>query len=156
MAESKYGKYIVSALKENIVEAPWSPPVSPVSKGKGGRLLFLDNDMVPGAFYLETVWIVPPPGTEGKPRTGGVSVQPHKHDYDEVLCFFGTNPEDFYDLGGEVEFWIEDEKHIITKSSIVFLPAGTMHCPLTFLRVDRPIFHFTSGPGRMYFNPDEK
>ncbi len=35
-----------------------------------------------------------------------VSVQPHKHDYDEVLCFFGTDPEDFYNLNGEVELSI--------------------------------------------------
>jgi mannose-6-phosphate isomerase-like protein (cupin superfamily) len=155
MAASKYGKYIVSELKKNIVEAPWSPPVTSVSKGKGGRLLFLDNEVVPGAFYLECVWIVPPlGGAEARPR--GVSVKPHAHDYDEVLCFFGTNPEDFYDLGGEVELWLGDEKHVITKSSIVFIPAGLQHCPLTFLRVDRPIFHFTSGPGKMYFDEKKK
>ena len=27
-------------------------------------------------------------------------------------AFFGTNPDDFYDLGGEVELWLGDEKHI--------------------------------------------
>jgi mannose-6-phosphate isomerase-like protein (cupin superfamily) len=96
------------------------------------------------------------PAPPGEERRKGVSVQPHKHDYDEVLCFFGTNPEDFYDLGGEAEFWIEDEKHIITRSSIVFIPAGVQHCPLSFLRVDRPIFHFTGGPGKMYFDPEKK
>jgi mannose-6-phosphate isomerase-like protein (cupin superfamily) len=155
MAETKYGKYIVSALKQNIVEAPWSPPVTSVSKGKGGRLLFLDNEVVPGAFYLECVWIVPHAGaSEGKPR--GVGTKPHTHDYDEVICFFGTNQDDYYDLGGEVELWLGDEKHIINKSSIVFIPAGLKHCPLTFLRVDRPIFHFTSGPGKMYFDGKKK
>ena len=61
MAESKYGKYIVTELKRNIVEAPWSPPVSAAGKGKGGRLLFLDNEVVDGAFYLECVWIMPAP-----------------------------------------------------------------------------------------------
>ncbi len=154
MAETKYGKYIVNTLKSNIVEAPWSPPVSAVSKGKGGRLLFLDNEVVDGAFYLECVWIVPPEkGAVLPPK--GVAVQPHSHDYDEVLTFFGTNPEDFYDLGGEIELYLGDEPHLITKSSIVYIPAGLQHCPLSFHRVDRPIFHFTSGPGRMYFNPDK-
>lgn len=155
MTESKYGKYIVSALKSNIVEAPWSPPVTSVSKGKGGRLLFLDEEVVPGAFYLECVWIVPPDSPEALERRRNISVQPHSHDYDEVLCFFGTNQEDFYDLGGEIELWLGDEKHVITKSSIVFIPAGLQHCPLRFLRVDRPIFHFTGGPGKMYFNPEK-
>lgn len=34
------------------------------------------------------------------------------HDFDEVLAFFGTNPDDPYDLGGEMEIWLDDEKHI--------------------------------------------
>lgn len=154
MAETKYGKYIVDALKSDIVEAPWSPPVKAVSKGTGGRLLFLDNEVVDGAFYLECVWLIPPAqGVVNPPKR--VSVQPHKHDYDEVLCFFGTDPEDFYNLNGEIELYLEDEPHIITKSSIVYIPAGLRHCPLTVRRVDKPIFHFTSGPGRMYFNPEK-
>lgn len=153
MTDSKYGKYIVTELKRNIVEAPWSPPVSEAGKGRGGRVLFLDNEVVPGAFYLECVWILPAEKGKERPK---VSTQPHTHDYDEVICFFGTNTEDPHDLGGEVELWLDDEKHLITKSSIVFIPAGLKHCPLTFLRVDRPIFHFTSGPGKMYFNPKDK
>jgi hypothetical protein len=151
MAESKYGKYIVTELKKNIKEAPWSPPVTSVSKGKGGRLFFVDNEVAPGAFYLECVWIMPAPKGESAKVPPRVSVKPHTHDYDEVLSFFGTNPDDFYDLGGEVELWLGDEKHMLTKSCIVFIPKGLQHCPLTFHRVDRPIFHFTSGPGRMYF-----
>jgi len=54
-------------------------------------------------------------------------------------------------MGAEVELWLEDEKHIITRSSLVFIPAGMKHCPLTFLRVDKPVFHFTTGPAKKYF-----
>ena len=68
MAESKYGKYIITKLKQNIVEAPWSPPVASVSKGKGGRVLFLDDEVAKGAFYLECVWIMPAPKGEERPR----------------------------------------------------------------------------------------
>ena len=39
--------------------------------------------------------------------------------------------------------WLEDEEHIITKSTYVFVPAGMTHCPLVLNRVDKPIFHFT-------------
>jgi hypothetical protein len=152
MAESKYGKYIVTELKRKVVEAPWSPPASEAGKGQSGRILFLDNEVVPGAFYVECVWIMPPQEglseTENRPR--GASVKPHTHDYDEVIAFFGTNPDDLHDLGGEVELWLGDEKHIITKTCMVFIPAGLQHCPLTFHRVDRPIFHFTTGTGKMY------
>ena len=72
-------------------------------------------------------------------------------DFDEVIAFFGTDPDDIHDLCGEVELWLGDEKHIIDKSCMVFVPAGLNHCPLRFNRVDRPIFYFTAGPGSMYF-----
>jgi hypothetical protein len=104
MAESKYGKYIVTELKKDLVEAPWVvQSVGSVSQGKGGRLFFLDSEVVEGAFYRECAWIMPPAAGEEKPK--GFPVEPHTHGYDEVLCFFGTNPGDFYDLGGEIELF---------------------------------------------------
>ena len=146
MAESKYGKYIVTEMKKHIAEAAWTPEVGVAGGGKDGRVLWLDNEVVPGSFYVETVWQFPPkPGDPPKAPT-----ETHTHDFDEILCFFGTNPEDPHDLGGEVELWLEDEKHTITKSCIVFIPKGMKHCPLTIKRVDRPIFEFTAGPGSMY------
>ena len=36
----------------------------------------------------------------------------------------GTNPEDFYDLGAEVELTLGGEKQTITRSCIVFIPKG--------------------------------
>ena len=152
MAETKYGKYIISDLKQPAAEAPWSPPLSAAGKNKGGRVLFLDNEIVAGAFYMECVWVLPRPvDTAQRDGARRVGTESHTHDYDEVLAFFGTNLEDPYDLGAEVELWLDDEKHIITKTSLVFIPAGLKHCPLTFLSVDRPVFHYTTGPGKMYF-----
>jgi len=154
MAKTKYGKYIISEYKPPAAEAPWSPPnLGGVSKGKGGRVFYLDNSIIPGAFYMECVWVMPrPAGTmPGGATARRVGTESHAHDYDEVIAFFGTDNNDPYDLGAEVELWLGDEKHIITKSSLVFVPAGLKHCPLTFLKVDRPVFHFTTGPGKMYF-----
>jgi hypothetical protein len=152
MADSKYGKYIVSELKMPAVEAEWSPPLSAAGKGKGGRVLYLDNDVVEGAFYTECVWVLPrPAGVASRGPEKNVGTEPHTHDYDEVIALIGTNNDDPYDLGAEVELWLDDEKHIITKTSLVFVPAGLKHCPLTFLRVDRPVFHYTTGPSKMYF-----
>jgi hypothetical protein len=143
---TKYGKYIVTELKQNILEADWTPKgIKGASKRKGGRVLFLDSEVVPGAFYVETVWLYPHPGAPSGPPT-----EPHKHDWDEILGFFGTNMDDPYDLGGEIELWLEDEKHILTKTCIVFVPKGMMHCPLVVRKIDRPIFEFTTGPGTMY------
>jgi len=146
MSTPKYGKYIITKLKENIKEAGWTPEMRPAATGIGGRMLWLDSEVVPGAFYVETDWALP--------RKAGETFKPgataHRHDYDEVLGLFGTDITDPYELNGEVEFWLEDEKFILTKSCIIFIPRGLQHCPLNFLKIDCPIFTFTAGPGKMY------
>ncbi|OGO18811.1 MAG: hypothetical protein A2Z15_02640 [Chloroflexi bacterium RBG_16_50_11] len=153
MPKTKYGKYIISELKMPKVEAAWSPPnLGPAGKGRGGRVLYLDSDVMPGAFYMECVWVMPRPANAAPPPGGRrVGTEPHAHDYDEIIAFFGSDPNDPYNLNAEVELWLGDEKHTITKTSLVFIPAGLKHCPLTFLRVDKPVFHYTTGPGKMYF-----
>lgn len=68
---------------------------------------------------------------------------PHAHDCDEIWLFFGTNPKDNKDLGGEIEFWIgegdEAEKYTITEPYAVNVPAGVVHCPVYYKTVERPI-----------------
>ena len=152
MAKTKYGNYILSEYKAPAEEAPWSPPnLTGVSKGRGGRVFYLDNSIIPGAFYMECVWVMPRP--ENTPGPGGrkVGTEPHTHDYDEVIAFIGTDHDNPYDLGAEVELGLGDELHIITKTSLVFVPAGLKHGPLTFKKVTRPVYHYTTGPGKMYF-----
>ena len=156
MTETRYGKYIVDEYNPPAEEAPWSPPLSAAGEGKGGRVLYLDSAIVPGAFYTECVWIMPRPlVTPAGDSIRRVGTESHVHDYDEIIAFFGTDLNDPKDLGAEVELWLDDEMHIITKSSLVFVPAGLKHCPLTFLRVDRPVFHFTTGPGKIYFDKND-
>jgi hypothetical protein len=92
---------------------------------------------------METEWEFPDKSDE-RPT------EAHQHDFDEVLCFFGTDWDNPYDLCGEYELWLGDEKHSITKSCIVFIPKGLKHCPLKFIRADRPIFAFSVGTGKMY------
>jgi hypothetical protein len=151
MDGTKYGKYIITQLKSNIAEASWTNPnIQAAGKGRGGgrggRVLFLDSEVVPGAFYVEVAF-GGPQKTKQKPRS---VAEPHKHDYDEVLAMFGTDLSDPYALNGEVEFWLGDEKHIITKSCIIFIPKGLMHCPLIYRNVEKPIFSFTTHHGKMY------
>jgi hypothetical protein len=150
MPESNYRKYIVSRPKQNLVDAPWSSEFTPE---RNVRVAFLDSDVVPGAFYVECVWIWPRkgPADPNSDFTRKAGTQAHSHDYDEVIAFFGTDFKNPQDLCGEVELWLGDEKQIITESSLVFVPKGLKHCPLIFRRVEKPIFHFTTGPGKMYF-----
>jgi hypothetical protein len=153
MPESKYGKYIISEYKPPTTEAPWSPPITAAGGGKGGRVFYLDDQIVPGAFYMECVWVMPRPRLTAEEIEAAKRRGPgaHTHDYDEVIAFFGSDPANPYDLGAEVELWLGDEKHIINKTSLVFIPAGLKHSPLVFLEVKRPVFHYTTGPGKMYF-----
>jgi hypothetical protein len=66
--------------------------------------------------------------------------EPHKHDYDQFLCFLGT-PENTREFDAEVEVSLGDEgeKYLVDKTTIVHIPAGLTHCPLNFKRVDKPV-----------------
>ncbi|NLE08345.1 MAG: hypothetical protein GX631_03715 [Dehalococcoidales bacterium] len=65
---------------------------------------------------------------------------PHSHDFHELLCFIGGNPEDINDLGAEVRICLgdEQEEHIITSAAIVSIPPGLKHCPLRVTKLTRP------------------
>ena len=68
--------------------------------------------------------------------------KPMKHDFDQILCFFGSDPKDIFDFEAEVELCLgdEQEKHIINSPSVVYIPKGLTHCPINFKRIDKPIF----------------
>ena len=76
----------------------------------------------------------------------------HKHEHAQYLCFIGGNPMDIRDFGAEVELYLgeEGEKHIITKTTVVHVPAGVSHCPLNFVRVDKPIIFMDIYPAAEY------
>jgi hypothetical protein len=128
---SKYGKYVITELKE----PPEKKAIAPQYQKYAKRILWLDNNVVPGAFHMNTAWYLKAGPT--------LDDKPHTHEHDEIIGFFGTNSEQPEDLGGVVEIYLENELQVITKSAYVFVPAGLVHCPLYLRRVDRPIFHFT-------------
>jgi quercetin dioxygenase-like cupin family protein len=137
VAEGKYSKYIVTdlILPEEIQAgaadyARWAT-----------RILWLDEDVVPGSFQVNCSWYRKPTEMPSKA---------HTHDYDEVIAFFGGDLDNPHDLYGEVEFWIENEKYILDRSTLIFVPGGLKHCPVQVLRADKPIFHFTVVMGGKY------
>jgi hypothetical protein len=143
MGDTKYGKYFITETPRH-PEHPESRQI--LSQVPWCDSLYIDNELdgkVEGAFYLETCMVL---------RTGTVKslTESHSHPFDEYLVFLGTNPEDQFDLGGEVELWLGDEKHMITRTCAVFAPAGMPHCPLVVHRVDRPFIFFTTGNGFGY------
>jgi len=144
MADSKYGKYIVTELKV----PPEKQKIAAEYSKYATRILWMDENVVDGAFHMNTAWYLKSATT--------VESNPHVHDTDEIIGFFGSNSQDPYDLGGEIEIWLEDEKHIITRTAMLFVPAGMKHCPLILRRVDRPIFHFTTVTGGRYIKDEKK
>jgi len=94
------------------------------------RVLWLEDFIMKGSPGIICSWYWKATEKEGSPS--------HTHDFDEVVGFVGGDPAHPGDLGGEVEFWLEDEKYLLTKSCFVFCPKGLRHCPLRVTRVDRP------------------
>jgi mannose-6-phosphate isomerase-like protein (cupin superfamily) len=143
VSDSEYGKYFISETprhadhpqsRDLVSDIPWCDSLY-VNKEVDGT--------VPGALYLETCMMLRP-GTEESLMVS------HSHPFDEYLLFIGTNPEDQFDLGGEIEMWVGDEKRMLTKTTAVFVPAGVPHCPLVIHKIDRPIIFVTTGTALGY------
>jgi hypothetical protein len=153
MVELKTSKYIITDVKADKLF-----PGERVGAGRipGGKrmtpthVMWLDGEVIPGAFCSECVWIWPECALEQP------AAQAHTHTFTEVITFFGTNFADPRDLCGEVELWLDGEKHVMTKSFLAYIPAGMTHCPLIVRKVEKPIFHFTVGLGAEYVRGKEK
>jgi hypothetical protein len=128
MAKLKYQKYILTDL---ILPEDVQTKAAEYNK-RATRILWLEDFIIKGAPSIICSWYWKATEAEGTPS--------HTHDFDEVIGFFGSDPQNPRDLGGEVEFWLEDEKYILNKSCLIFAPRGLRHCPLRVIRVDKPIF----------------
>ncbi len=133
MSEKRTAKYIVQELHDPAMP---SEEYRQMYNRFAKRILWMDNNVVDGAFQMNTSWYCRIP--EQNPL-----FDEHSHDCDELIGFFGSNPDDPYDLGAELELWLDGEHHVLTRSSMIFVPAHMKHMPLKFNRVDRPIFHFS-------------
>ena len=133
------GKYMITQPKPGFVPDFFGPPAKLIETVD---VAFVDDEVLEGGRYVETVWF-----TKGSDE---IAVYPHVHDFDEILAFIGSDPDDAQDLGGQIEDTIDGEEYVITKSCVLFVPQGVPHGPLYIRRVDRPIFHFATGDGKLY------
>ena len=134
--KTKYGKYIVYNTEANPKHPTDDPDVFS---------MYLDERSVKGGFYFSGVVVHRPTPPDMVPT------KPHYHDDIEYVSLYGTNPSDPFDLGGEVEFWLDDEKHTITNTCVITIPAGLSHCPFVFKRVDRPIVFGSCSPAPILY-----
>lgn len=146
MAESKFEKYVVRKpavvvrVGDDYVDRVPSTDAIPVLNevNTGPRVIF-SNDLIPDArTKIEYGYIT------GDTAVGtGEDFVPHKHDYEEIFLFLGTDPKNTADLGAEVEFWLgegEDlEKVVFTTSSAVYVAPGVAHFPQIWKNVKRPV-----------------
>ncbi|MBN1188793.1 MAG: hypothetical protein JXA46_03495 [Dehalococcoidales bacterium] len=127
MAVSKTAKYIREASAEK--------SFSPVAVPSDIPEIVSDESFGNMGFHIYTQMII---------KAYTMEAKPHKHDFSQYLIFFGGDASDLINLGGVVEMSLgEDveamEKHVITKSTAIYIPAGLYHCPLIFKEVTRPI-----------------
>jgi hypothetical protein len=141
VAEIGHGKYVVTQPKKDLVIADWA---GNLQQDTSTRVMYLDSEVIKGAFYVECVWFWP------TTEEDKASPAPHTHDYDEVIGFFGTDPNNLNDLGAEIEFYIDGERNVMNQTFLAFVPKGVVHCPLNILEITRPVFHFAAGMGKDY------
>lgn len=129
MSETEYGKYIIR--EPRVVKLDYHP-LKDVRGVTFPDEIFLDAEMVPGCpVVVDIGWRFQVPEPDPVELA-------HTHEFDEVLCFIGTDPENPRDLGAEIEFQIGGETHVFDSTTAIFIPRGLVHCPFTHKRVDRP------------------
>lgn len=69
------------------------------------------------------------------------------HPYDECLVFAGIDNTDITYLGAEISVVLgqEAEEHVFNVPSVIVVPKGTPHGPVTVKRLDKPIVHYSIG-----------
>ena len=132
--DGKYGGQIVQDLQA----PPFSPGFAEFYATYAKRLIWMDGKVVPGAFQMNTAWYMS--ASDVRPL---LKHDEHVHETDEMIGFLGSDPSDPYNLNAEIEIGINGELHRLTKSSIIFIPAGMKHLPLSIISLEKPVLHFS-------------
>jgi hypothetical protein len=125
MPETKYNQYFLNEL-----------PDEQRFKGFGkmpAMVTFTDADIIEGSQYF-SVMVMGPEAVK-HPGHG-----PHIHQDPELLVALGTDTNNPRDLGAKIEMCMgaEMESHIMTESTMIWIPAKFIHGPFRVLEVTRP------------------
>ena len=131
----KYAKYIVQASSPHLeAVAARVGDLSKVVTPKLHHFLALNNAVATGSIMVNVSWVYA--GEE----PGGMGA--HAHPYPEVIGFCGGDPRDADNLGADLEFWMGDEKYMITKSCLIYIPESIRHGPIITRNLKKDILHF--------------
>jgi hypothetical protein len=146
--DTKWGKYVITELPpasaaDQAGQDAEAETLGSRVEGMTKSLLALNDKVAKGALYTDVAWIM-------KANPDHVWVKEHSHPFPEILGFFGSDPEHPNELNAVIEISIDGEKHVLTKSALVFVPKNVKHCPLTIKRIDKPVLFITTGPTESY------
>jgi hypothetical protein len=124
-----------------------------VAKARAGRFdkYFFKNPLVDGKFCKRLIFFSRQHPEVGEKNfsvlwnciTGPFLMvnDPHAHDFDQFLHFYGANSLHIDEFDAEIEIYLgeEGEKHIIKEPTVLHIPRDTIHCPLNFVKVNKPV-----------------
>lgn len=130
MATTKYGKYVIKK------------PVA--TGGFGPEFIYTGDKEYDSNFTIMFLRITEPTLMEE---------YAHSHDFDMYLYFMSFDADNMGELGADIEIGLGEEReiHKITTPASVYIPAGMIHCPLEFKRVDKPILFVHCTLASKYF-----
>jgi hypothetical protein len=119
MTETKYGKHVIRE------------PFYKASDDFGGAMIFKHAGEDNSGVTYEYHCINKPGWSLNESRT---------HDTHELLCFLGGNPKNILDFKAEVSIHLGEvnEEHIIDYPTIVSIPTGLKHGPITVNQCSSP------------------
>jgi hypothetical protein len=121
------------------------------------HLMTADETVQKSFFSVDCTWL-------WSSAAKGPAGQSHTHNFDHVIGIVGGRPEDPQDLGGEVTVWLDGHEEVITRNRLIFVPAGVVHGPYLFSKIERPVFFvaiamtgkYTSNPAATPAKPAAK
>jgi hypothetical protein len=164
-AESGYEKYVLRkpAIRSKDGKLEYPDKINTKGMVDTGPLVWHSADLAKVTNFFMEHGIISGDLIVGAGRAIGPQdfvEKPHKHDDTaEMFGFLGTNPDDPSDLGAEAEFCLgegaEMEKVIINTSSMVYVPPGVAHFPLTWKNVKRPCIFLVIPCGNVQRTPSK-
>jgi hypothetical protein len=126
MSNTKFGKYFTTDILNESPKFPglWDIASTRHLKDFGGGHLSVDCIFINRSFEMVS--------------------RPHQHEFPQYLHFISANLDDQRVFDAEIEMTlgedeIHGEKHIITRPTALYIPAGLYHGPLNFKTINKPV-----------------